>query len=102
MKFHKTFLLVLVLLALPITASAYTITWDNLNSNPDVLVTATGGDLQTKTGDGGHTAVGISGGVDGEINLGEAMTFAFSSSQDRGQPDLGLPVSQRPVRRHGQ
>jgi hypothetical protein len=83
-----TLALVAVLaLALPLAASAYTITPDNYDSLADVEVLFGGGGAAIKTVDG-YTSLGVSGGEYGEISIGQSITLNFSSSQIVNSIDL--------------
>ena len=84
----RTALLALMLLALPVAAQAYTITWDNY-SVPGVSVTGIGGSLATKS-QSGIGSLGISGGVNGEISIGQGLLITFDSPQIVNTLDLSL------------
>ncbi|WP_022662549.1 hypothetical protein [Paucidesulfovibrio longus] len=73
-------LLLAALLLLPAGASAYSITVDNYAGLSGVDFTASGGSLATKTV-AGITGLGVSGGVTGEIGLGQSITISFDQAQ---------------------
>lgn len=75
-----TLLLLAALLLLPTGAFAYDITVDNYNTLSGVTFTPFGGDLQTKTV-AGVTGLGVSGGVNGEIGIGQSITITFDQAQ---------------------
>ncbi len=73
-------LTLLLALLLPTGAMAYNVTWDNYDSIAGVEVLFGGGNAQVKNVDG-YKSLGVSGGVGGEISIGQSITMNFSSSQ---------------------
>lgn len=71
----------LLTLLLPVGAFASVITPDNYSSVTGVDILFGGGNAAVKTVDG-YQSLGLTGGVDGEISIGQSITFNFNSSQN--------------------
>ncbi|MGE4291664.1 MAG: VPLPA-CTERM sorting domain-containing protein [Desulfovibrio sp.] len=75
-----TTLLFAALLLLPAGVSAYSITVSNYDALSGVDFTASGGSLTTSAV-AGVTGLGVSGGVSGEIGIGQSITIDFAEAQ---------------------
>lgn len=74
-------------LALPAMAGAYTIAPDNYASLAGASLTFSGGDPSIKNVDG-YDSLGVSGGVSGEISIGQSITMNFDQAQFVNTIDL--------------
>ena len=74
------FATLLLALLVPATSFAYNLTPSNYDSLAGLTVLFDGGDAAVKTVDG-YQSLGVSGGVNGEISIGQSITLNFNESQ---------------------
>ena len=95
----RTILFSLMYLVLPVAAQAYSLTWDNYSA-PGVTFTPFGGGLTTSS-QGGVGSLGVSGGVNGEISIGQSILISFDHAAVHRHTGAVAPVHQRQLRRPG-
>lgn len=75
------FATLLLALVLPASAFAYSFTPTSYDTLAGLTATFTGGSASIKTVDGSYLSLGVSGGVGGEVSIGQSITLSFDNTQ---------------------